>query len=274
MVTSAGSADMATGSSGRPSSTGCHSCHGRAENASDIGFLATTDYHLAGLCQATNHQQDRFLFVLDRRHTHRATVGKIVAQNICCTCRHVFEELLAQRLLCTFQGDQQLLGLHFLQQTLDTAIVHFHQIFEQEHLVDDFLCQLAVEVANRFDDRFFLLRFHQVDDFCRRSYAAHLRALEVGAVEQAVQHFGQFCQCGRLYATKGRNTQHDVMTQAFIKQRQDICSLTAFEVYQNGRDNLGMLVANKVGSRLRLHEVERFHPAGGITGFKDILQQA
>ncbi len=35
-----------------------------------------------------------------------------------------------------------------------------------------------------------------------------------------------------------------------------------------------MLVANKVGSGLRLHKVERFDAAGGIAGFENILQQA
>lgn len=112
----------------------------------------------------------------------------------------------AQRLFGTFQGDQQRLGIHFLQQALDAAVVDVHQVFEQEHLVDNFLCQFAVEFAHGGNDRFFLLRFHQVDNLCCRSHAAHFAALQVLAVEQAVQHFGQLRQRGRLHAAEGGNT--------------------------------------------------------------------
>ncbi len=93
-------------------------------------------------------------------------------------------------------------------------------VFEQEHLVDNFLCQFAVELANRSNNSFFLLRFHQVDDFRRRSHAAHFAAFEVGAVEQVVQYFGQFRQCGRLYAAEGGDTQHNVVTHTLIEQRR------------------------------------------------------
>lgn len=118
----------------------------------------------------------------------------------------------AQRLFGTFQGNQQRFGIHFLQQALDTAIVDIHQVLEQEHLVDNFLRQLAVEFAYGGNNRFFLLGFHQVDNFCRRSHAAHFAALEVLAIEQAVEYLGQFCQRGRLYAAKGGDTQHHVVT--------------------------------------------------------------
>lgn len=128
------------------------------------------------------------------------------------------------------QSDQQRFGIHFLQQTLDTAIVHIHQIFEQEHLVDDFLRQFAVEFAHSGNNRFFLLRFHQVDNFRRGSYAAHFAAFQVLTVEQAIQHFGQLRQRRRLYAAKCRDTQHHIMTQSFVKQRQNIGGLTAFKV--------------------------------------------
>ena len=58
-----------------------------------------------------------------------------------------------------FQRDQQRFGIHFLQQTLNAAIVDIHQIFEQEHLVDNFLRQLAVEFAHGGNNGFFLLSF-------------------------------------------------------------------------------------------------------------------
>lgn len=136
------------------------------------------------------------------------------------------------------------------------------------------MCQLAVEFANRSNNRFFLLRFHQVDDFRRRSHAAHFAAFEVLAVEQVVEYLGQFRQCGWLYAAERGDTQHHVMAQTLIKQGKNIGSLTTFEVDEDGGDNLRVLVANKVGGTLRFHKVERFDTAGGIAGFENILQQA
>ncbi len=64
------------------------------------------------------------------------------------------------------------------------------------------------------------------------------------------------------------------MTQTLVEQRQNVGSLTAFEVHQNGRDDLRVLVADKVGGGLRLHKVERFDAAGGIAGFENVFQQA
>lgn len=180
----------------------------------------------------------------------------------------------AQRLFGTFEGDKQRFGVHFLEQALDAAIVHFDRVFEQEHLVDNFLCQLAVEFANRGNNRFFLLRFHQVDDFRRRSHAAHFAALEVLTVEQVVQYFGQLRQRGRLDATEGCDTQHHIVTQTLFEQGQNIGCLTPFEVDKDGGDNLRVLVANKVGGTLRLHKVKRFDPAGGIARFQNVFQQA
>ena len=58
---------------------------------------------------------------------------------------------------------------------------------------------------------FFLLSFHQVDNFCCCSHAAHFAAFEVLTVEQAVQYFGQLSQCGRLHAAEGGNTQHHIV---------------------------------------------------------------
>ncbi len=124
------------------------------------------------------------------------------------------------------------------------------------------------------NDRLFLLRFHQVDDFRRRSHAAHFAALEVLAVEQVVQHFGQLRQRGRLDAAEGGDTQHHIVAQALFEQRQNIGRLTTFEVHKDGGDNLRVLVANKVGGALRFHKVERFDTAGGIARFQNIFQQA
>ncbi len=64
------------------------------------------------------------------------------------------------------------------------------------------------------------------------------------------------------------------MTQTLVKQRQNIGGLTAFEVDQNGGDNLRVFVANQVGGTLRFHKVERFDTAGGIARFQNIFQQA
>lgn len=108
----------------------------------------------------------------------------------------------AQRLLGAFEGDKQRFGVHLPEQALDAAVVHFDRVFEQEHLVDNFLRQLAVELAYRRNNRLFLLRFHQVDDFRCRSHATHFAALEVLAVEQVVQHFGQLRQRGWLTPPK------------------------------------------------------------------------
>ncbi len=63
------------------------------------------------------------------------------------------------------------------------------------------------------------------------------------------------------------------MAQTLVEQRQNIGRLTPFEVNQDGGDDLRMLVADKVGSGLRLHKVERFHPAGGFPRFENIFQQ-
>ena len=130
----------------------------------------------------------------------------------------MFLRNFAQRLLGAFQRNQQRLAFHFLQQALDTAIVDLHRVFEQEHLVDDLLRQLAVVFAHRVDDRFFLLGFHQVDDLGGGAHPAHFAALEVLAVEQIVQHFGQLRQRRRLYAAEGGDTQHHVVAQAFVEQ--------------------------------------------------------
>ena len=93
-------------------------------------------------------------------------------------------------------------------------------------------------------------------------------------VEQVVQHFGQLRQRGWLDAAEGGDTQHHVVAQALVEQRQNIGCLTPFEVDQNGGDNLRVLVANKIGGALRLHKVERFDPAGGVARFENIFQQA
>ncbi|AEW74312.1 hypothetical protein EcWSU1_02881 [Enterobacter ludwigii] len=252
-------------------SSGVQRFHG---SSLDIGVVSAANHHLAGFRQTTNDKQDGFLFVFHLRQTDWATVGKVVAQDICRTLRHVAQELLAQRLLGTFEGDKQRLGVHFLEEALDAAIVHFDQVFEQEHLVDNFLCQLAVEFADGGNDRLFLLRFHQVDDLCRRSHAAHFAALEVLAIEQVVQHFGQLRQRGWLDTTEGRDTQHHIVTQALFEQRQNIGRLATFEVDKNGGDNLRVLVADKVGGTLRLHKVERLNTAGGIARFQNVFQQA
>lgn len=180
----------------------------------------------------------------------------------------------AQRLFGAFQRDQQRLAFHFLQQALDAAIVDFHQVFEQEHLVDDLLRQLAVVFAHRVDDRFFLLGFHQVDDLGSGAHPAHFAALEVLTVEQVVQHFGQLRQRRRLHAAEGGDTQHHVVAQAFVEQGQDVRRLAAFEVHQNGGDDLRVFVADQIGGALRLHKVERFHAGGGLARFENVFQQA
>ena len=64
------------------------------------------------------------------------------------------------------------------------------------------------------------------------------------------------------------------MAQTFVEQRQNIGGLAAFEMHQDGGDNLRVFVADKVGGALRLHKVERFNAAGGIPRFEDIFQQA
>lgn len=173
-----------------------------------------------------------------------------------------------------FQRDQQRFGIHFLQQSLNAAIVDIHQILEQEHLVDDFLCQLAVEFTHGGNNGFFLLSFHQVDNFGCRSHAAHFTALEILTVEQAIQYFGQLRQCGRLHTAKGSDTQHHIVAQTFIEQRQNIGGLRTLQMHQNGGDNLRMLIANQIGGALWLHKVERFNTAGGIASFENIFQQA
>ncbi len=221
------------------------------------------------LSQVENEQKAILLIV--RR---LAETGEIVAQNIGGTLRHIAQEFLAQWLLGPFQRDQQRFGIHFLQQTLNAAIVDIHQIFEQEHLVDNFLRQLAVEFAHGGNNGFFLLSFHQVDNFGCCSHAAHFAALEILTVEQAIQYFGQFRQRGWLHAAKGGDTQHHVVAQTFIEQRQNIGGLRALQMHQNGGDNLRMLIANQIGGALRLHKVERFNTAGGIASFENIFQQA
>lgn len=134
--------------------------------------------------------------------------------------------------------------------------------------------QLAVEFAHGGNNGFFLLSFHQVDNFGCRSHAAHFAALEILTVEQAIQYFGQFRQRGWLHAAKGGDTQHHVVAQTFIEQRQNIGGLGALQMHQNGGDNLRMLIANQIGGTLRLHKVERFNTAGGIASFENIFQQA
>lgn len=180
----------------------------------------------------------------------------------------------AQRLFGALQSNQQRFAVHVLQQALDTAIVDLHQVFEQEHLVDDLLRQLAIVFAHRVDNGFFLLGFHQVDNLGGGTHSAHFAALEVLVVEQVVEYFGQLRQRRRLHAAEGGDTQHHVVAQALIELRQNISRLTALEMDQDGGDDLRVFIADQVGGALRLHKVERLHPGGGFAGFEDILQQA
>ena len=133
--------------------------------------------------------------------------------------------------------------------------------------------QFAVEFTHGRNNRFFLLSFHQVDNFGCCSHAAHFAALEILTVEQTIQYFGQLRQCGRLHAAKGSDTQHHIVAQTLIEQRQNIGGLGAFQMHQDSGDNLRMFVTNKIGRTLRLHKVERFNTAGGIAGFENIFQQ-
>ncbi|MND77424.1 hypothetical protein D3C80_691050 [compost metagenome] len=93
-------------------------------------------------------------------------------------------------------------------------------------------------------------------------------------IEQAVEHFGQLRQRRWLDTTEGGDTQHHIVTQTFVEQRQNIGRLRTFEVHKDGGDDLRVLVANKVGGTLRFHKVERFDTAGGIARFENIFQQA
>ncbi|MGY3209749.1 hypothetical protein ACVWVS_003389 [Ewingella americana] len=70
------------------------------------------------------------------------------------------------------------------------------------------------------------------------------------------------------------DTQHDVVALALVEQRQNVGCLTAFQVHQNGGDDLRMLVADQVGRNLWLHEVEGFHAGGGFARLENIFQQA
>jgi hypothetical protein len=61
--------------------------------------------------------------------------------------RHVFEEFLAQRLLGAFQGNQQLLGLHFLINLMKT---------QQEEAVIEAVRDFDGELAQKIIDEMFL----------------------------------------------------------------------------------------------------------------------
>jgi|GEM_PF-6745484 len=64
------------------------------------------------------------------------------------------------------------------------------------------------------------------------------------------------------------------MTQTLIEEGKNIRRLAAFKMHKDGGDNLRMLVADKIGSGLRLHKVERLDTAGGIARLENIFQQA
>ena len=136
--------------------------------------------------------------------------------------------MFAQLFVAAFQCNNQRVVGDILKDALDTAVVHFDKVLEQEHFVDNPLCQFAVVIAHCPDNTFFLLTFHQVDDLGCGSHATHFAALEVLAVQQVVEDFGQFRQCRRLHTTKGGDTQHDVVALAFVEQFEHIGGQVAF----------------------------------------------
>src|SRR5690606_17612640 len=142
------------------------------------------------------------------------------------------------------------------------------------HLVDDLLCQVFAVAPDIVDDGFLDTGIHQVEDFCSSLYATHLAALEILAVQHAAEDLGELLQGSGLHAAECGDAQYHIVAQLFVEQFQDIGSLAALQVDQNGGDDLGVLVANHFRHGGGLNQVERVDAGIGVVDARDILHQA
>src|SRR5690554_328593 len=243
-------------------------------NCSDISVFSSTQHDLAGVRQAANHLQDGLLFGFHLRYPDRATRLHVFAQQVGGAARHVAQKLLHKLFGSTLERHHQRVAVDLLEQQLDAAVVEIHEVLEQEHLVDDLLGQVFAVCAYRFDGGLFQRGVHQVEDLGCGSYAAHLAALEVLAVEHARQYFGELLQGCGLYPAEGGNTQHHVVTQLVLEQLQYVGGLVTFKVNQNGSDDLRVLVANHFSDHRGFHQIQRIDTAAAALVLENVLDQA
>jgi len=89
--------------------------------------------------------------------------------------------------------------------------------------------------------------------------AAQRRFLDVFVTgQQFRQHIVEFAQGGRLHAVQGGDAQHHVVAQAVREMAEDFAGLVAFQVDQDGGDDLRVFVADQLGHGLRIHPLQRF----------------
>ena len=75
-------------------------------------------------------------------------------------------------------------------------------------------------------------------------------------VEHAGEYLGELLESRRLYATERRNPQDDIVAQFLFEQLENIGRLMAVQVYQNGGNDLRVLVADELGDHGRFHQVQ------------------
>jgi hypothetical protein len=156
---------------------------------------------------------------------------------------------------------------------LNAAIIDIQQVFEDEHLVFNFLCQLGVVTAYVFHHFSFQRAAHEIQNLCGSSYAT-LQILFPGAAasHELAQHVIEFAQRNRLHSIQRGDAQQHIIAGALGKHFKNIGRLIRFQVNQNGRDDLRMLIADHFGYRARIHPFQAFDPAG-IAVVHDAIQQ-
>ena len=101
-------------------------------------------------------------------------------------------------------------------------------------------------VANRLNNRPFNPRAHQVDHLGSGLDTAQRRLSHLVTAGQHIeQHLVQVFQGRGLDAFHGGDAQHDFVSLAFDEKFQYICRLVKIKVHQNGRHNLGVLIAKQ-----------------------------
>src|SRR5690606_10320505 len=237
----------------------------------DIGFRAGTDRHLSFVDEAADRLQDLALLGLDLGELHRALRLEVLAQRLGGARAHVAEDLLAQLGFRSLQCDDERIALDFPEQGLDAPVVHLQQVLEGEHLVHDLLGDVRVLVADPLEHLGVGAAAQEVQDLGGRLGAAQLRALQpVGPAQQLAEDFVEFAQGCRLYALERRDAIHDVRPHAFGQVLQYLGRMVALEMHDDGRHDLGMLVAYELRNGGCVHPLEAFD-ARDIAALQDAV---
>ena len=135
-----------------------------------ILFTDTVDGYLTTAFQGSDDANNIGLLFLNVFGSNRAHKVHVVSQNGGGPFGHIAEDLFLNFGIGSFEGEGEILGVHFSQYALNGAIVEVDDVLENEHEFANLFGNLGIFDFQTVEDGFFGSPITAVDDF-RKGFA-------------------------------------------------------------------------------------------------------